>query len=161
ASLAIAPTPIAYFGAGSVTKLGQVLGATGCAKAVIVTDAGLAATPVVAAVTAAADDASVPVTIFSGVHANPPPDDLAPGADVVTGCAEPGVAALLAAGGGSSIDAAKGIALAAVNSQRGRELDYRSEFAVRALPIVAIPTTAGTGAETNAFGVVTDPATRK
>jgi alcohol dehydrogenase len=59
-------------------------------------------------------------------------------------------------GGGSPIDAAKGIALAAVNPQRGRELDYRSQFPQRALPLVAIPTTAGTGAETNAFGVVTD-----
>ena len=68
---------------------------------------------------------------------------------------------LVAVGGGSSIDAAKGIALAAVNAERGRALDYRNEFAVPGLPIVAIPTTAGTGAETNAFGVVTDPLTRR
>jgi alcohol dehydrogenase len=69
--------------------------------------------------------------------------------------------ALVAVGGGSPIDAAKGIAIAAVNPQRGRELDYRSQFAVPALPIVAVPTTAGTGAETNAFGVVTDPLTHR
>lgn len=161
ASLAIMPTPTAHFGVGNVTKLGQVLAATGCARAVIVTDAGLVATPVVAAVGAAAGDAGIPVTIFRGVHANPSTDDLAAGADVVTGFAEAGTVALVAVGGGSSIDAAKGIALAAVNSQRGRELDYRGDFAARALPIVAIPTTAGTGAETNAFGVVTDPATTR
>ena len=69
--------------------------------------------------------------------------------------------ALVAVGGGSPIDAAKGIAIAAVNPQRGRDLEYRSDFAVPALPIVAVPTTAGTGAETNAFGVVTDPATHR
>ena len=161
ASLAIAPTPTAHFGVGSVARLGQVLAATGCASAVVVTDAGLAATPVLAAVRAAAADAGIPVTIFSGVHANPTTDDLAAGADVAAGAADPAAAALIAVGGGSSIDAAKGIALAAVNSQRGRELDYRGEFAARALPIVAIPTTAGTGAETNAFGVVTDPGTRR
>lgn len=161
ASLAIAPTPMAHFGVGSVVKLAQVLAATGCANAVIVTDAGLAATPVVAAVRAAAADAGVAVTTFSGVHANPTTDDLAAGADVVAGFAQTAVAALIAVGGGSSIDAAKGIALAAVNSQRGRELDYRADFAARALPIVAVPTTAGTGAETNAFGLVTDPGTRK
>jgi alcohol dehydrogenase len=56
------------------------------------------------------------------------------------------------------IDAAKGIALAAVNPERGRALDYRGTFARPALPVVAVPTTAGTGAETNAFGVVTDAA---
>jgi len=69
--------------------------------------------------------------------------------------------ALVAVGGGSPIDAAKGIAVAAVNPQRGRDLDYRGDFAVPALPIVAVPTTAGTGAETTAFGVVTDPAAHR
>jgi alcohol dehydrogenase len=69
--------------------------------------------------------------------------------------------ALVAVGGGSPIDAAKGIAIAAVNPQRGRDLDYSSHFAVPALPIIAVPTTAGTGAETNAFGVVTDPAAHR
>jgi alcohol dehydrogenase len=68
---------------------------------------------------------------------------------------------LVAVGGGSPIDAAKGIAIAAVNPERGRDLDYRREFAVPGLPIVAVPTTAGTGAETNAFGVVTDPAAHR
>jgi alcohol dehydrogenase len=67
----------------------------------------------------------------------------------------------VAVGGGSPIDAAKGIAIAAVNPQRGRDLDYCGTFAVPGLPIVAVPTTAGTGAETNAFGVVTDPATHR
>jgi alcohol dehydrogenase len=69
--------------------------------------------------------------------------------------------ALVAVGGGSPIDAAKGIAIAAVNPQRGRDLDYRRDFSVPALPIVAVPTTAGTGTETNAFGVVTDSAARR
>jgi alcohol dehydrogenase class IV len=69
--------------------------------------------------------------------------------------------ALVAVGGGSPIDAAKGIAIAAVNPERGRDLDYRRSFTVPALPIVAVPTTAGPGAETNAFGVVTDPAARR
>jgi alcohol dehydrogenase len=72
-----------------------------------------------------------------------------------------GRVALVAVGGGSPIDAAKGIALAAVNPQRGRALDYRNDFAAPALPLIAIPTTAGTGAETNAFGVVTDPAAHR
>jgi alcohol dehydrogenase len=128
---------------------------------VVVTDAGLAASPVIGTVKAALDEAGLPVTVFAGVHANPTTDDLAAGAEVAVEFAAGRPVALVAVGGGSSIDAAKGIALAAVNPQRGRDLDYRNEFAVPGLPIVAVPTTAGTGAETNAFGVVTDLVSRK
>jgi alcohol dehydrogenase len=115
---------------------------------------------VVARVTAALEATGMPVTVFSGVHPNPTTGDLAAGAGAVA-AAQSGRVALVAVGGGSPIDAAKGIALAAVNPQRGRALDYRSRFERAALPIAAIPTTAGTGAETNAFGVVTDPETHR
>ena len=75
--------------------------------------------------------------------------------------ADGGRPAVVAVGGGSAIDAAKGIALAAVNPERGRDLDYRRTFAEPALPLVAVPTTAGTGTETNPFGVITDPVARR
>jgi alcohol dehydrogenase len=162
AEIAITPTPIAHFGAGAVGKLPAIVRGTGSEAAVVVTDAGLAATPVVAAVTDVLSAAGIMVSVFSGVHPNPTTGDLAAGADAVSEIqATAGSAALVAVGGGSPIDAAKGIALAAVNPQRDRNLDYRNAFARRALPIVAVPTTAGTGAETNAFGVVTDLATRR
>jgi alcohol dehydrogenase len=157
AELLVGSTPPAHFGAGSIARLPAVIAAAGGDVALVVTDAALAATPVIAAVRAALAADGVPVTVFSGVHPNPVTSDLAAGAAVATATGllerRPVV---IAVGGGSPIDAAKGIALAAVNPQRGRELDYRSQFPQRALPLVAIPTTAGTGAETNAFGVVTD-----
>jgi len=160
--IAITPTPAAYLGSGAVAKLPGILGGTGSDAAVVVTDAGLAATPVVARVTSVLDAAGIPVTLFSGVQPNPTTGDLAAGADAVAATGPPSArVALVAVGGGSPIDAAKGIAVAAVNPERGRELDYRRDFAVPALPIVAVPTTAGTGAETNAFGVVTDPGARR
>jgi len=160
--IAITPTPSAYFGSGVVARLPGLLSSTGSDAAVVVTDAALAATPVVASVTDVLAAGSFPVTVFSGVHPNPTTGDLAAGADAVAAVGRAGArVALVAVGGGSPIDAAKGIALAAVNPQRGRDLDYRGQFAHRALPVVAIPTTAGTGAETNAFGVVTDEQTRR
>ncbi len=160
--IVIAPTPDAHFGVGAVSKLPGIVHGLGCGAVVAVTDAALAATPVVARVTAVLEAAGIPATVFSGVHPNPTTADLAAGADAVAAAPpEASRVALVAVGGGSPIDAAKGIALAAVNPQRGRDLDYRSEFARRALPIVAVPTTAGTGAETNAFGVVTDPESRR
>ena len=160
--IVIAPTPDAHFGVGAVSKLPGIVHGLGCGAVVAITDTALAATPVVARVTSVLEAAGIPAAVFSGVHPNPTTADLAAGADAVAAAPpEASRVALVAVGGGSPIDAAKGIALAAVNPQRGRDLDYRSEFARRALPIVAVPTTAGTGAETNAFGVVTDPQTHR
>jgi alcohol dehydrogenase class IV len=186
----IAPKPPAHVGAGVIGQLPAVVRATGADQVVVVTDAALAATPVIATVQAVLADAGIPARLFAGVHPNPTTDDLAAGADAVAQVTADATASasaaavtatlkasapplsappapplkritLVAVGGGSPIDAAKGIALAAVNPQRGRDLDYRGNFAVPALPIVAVPTTAGTGSETNAFGVVTDPAGRR
>jgi alcohol dehydrogenase len=160
--ITITPTPSAYFGSGAVGKLPGLLAGTGSDVTVVVTDAALAATPVVASITDVLAAAGTPVTVFSGVHPNPTTGDVAAGADAVAAAGRAGArVALVAVGGGSPIDAAKGIALAAVNPQRGRDLDYRGQFEHRALPLVAIPTTAGTGAETNAFGVVTDEQTHR
>jgi alcohol dehydrogenase len=153
--LVIGTTPTAHFGAGAIARLPDIVAASGGTAALVVTDAALAASGVVASVTDLLAAAGLPVAVFSGVHPNPTTADLAAGAVAAAGLLT-GRPVVVAVGGGSPIDAAKGIALAAVNPQRGRELDYRSEFGRPALPLVAVPTTAGTGAETNAFGVVTD-----
>lgn len=204
---AIAPKPAVLFGVGAVGRLPAAVRDAGADQVVVVTDAALAAAPVIATVMAVLADAGLPARLFSfsGVHPNPTTDDLAAGAEAVAEAAADAAAsasasasaaavtamlrasaplaacagssapsatsapsappvsriALVAVGGGPPIDAAKGIAIAAVNPQRGRDLDYRGDFAVPALPIVAVPTTAGTGAETNAFGMVTNPATHR
>jgi len=158
--LVIGNMPAAYFGTGMVARLAELVLAAGGRSALVVTDAALAATPVIATVTDVLAAAGLGCAVFSGVHPNPTTADVAAGAAAAAGLlgTEP---VLVAVGGGSPIDAAKGIALAAVNPQRGRDLDYRSDFAVSALPLLAVPTTAGTGAETNAFGVVTDETLRR
>ena len=155
------PPPPAHFGAGAVDAIAGVVTGTGCRAAVIVTDQGLAGTAVVASVVGVLAASGIPVTVFGGVHANPTTGDVAAGADAVAALAADGRPAVVAVGGGSSIDAAKGIAVAAVNPERGRDLDHRRTFSVPALPLVAVPTTAGTGTETNAFGVITDPVARR
>jgi alcohol dehydrogenase len=157
--IVFSPLPAAHFGAGTIGALPGIVRGTGGQAVALVTDQALAGTPVVAAVTAALASDGLTTAVFAGVHANPTTEDVTAGAAEVAALAAGGTAVtLVAVGGGSVMDAAKGIALAAVNPQRGRALDYRSTFARPALPLVAVPTTAGTGAETNAFGVVTDAA---
>ncbi|HEY2126315.1 MAG TPA: iron-containing alcohol dehydrogenase [Streptosporangiaceae bacterium] len=159
-TMVIPPMPTAHFGSGAISALPGIVQRAGADAVVIVTDAALATTPVVPGVAATLESGGISAEVFSGVHPNPSTADLATGADAAAAlAAQAGRIMLVAVGGGSAIDAAKGIALAAVNPQRGRGLDYRHEFSRPALPIVAVPTTAGTGAETNAFGVVTDPQT--
>ena len=179
--LVIEPTAAAHFGAGAVAKLPGIVRGLGADHVVVVTDAALADSPVITQVLDILLDAGLPSHVFSGVHPEPTTDDLAAGAAAVAAAAaraavaeasaavaatlkaSPPAApampathgiALVAVGGGSPIDAAKGIALAAVNPERG-------DLVVPGLPIVAVPTTAGTGAEACSFGVVTDPATRR
>ncbi|HET7480304.1 MAG TPA: iron-containing alcohol dehydrogenase, partial [Rubrobacteraceae bacterium] len=60
--------------------------------------------------------------------------------------------------GGSSMDAAKGISLHAANGGSVLELDYRNTPERPGFPVIAVPTTAGTGSETNGFGVIMDHA---
>jgi alcohol dehydrogenase class IV len=162
ARFVLTPMPAAHFGAGAVAELPQAVRGTGSCAAIVVTDPALADRPVVARVRDALAADGMTTSVFARVRPNPSTDDVAAGADVAAELtAEAGQVAVVPVGGGSPIDAAKAIALAAVNPQRGRDLDYRHDFACPALPIVAVPTTAGTGAETNAFAVVTDPATRR
>lgn len=151
--LTLDPKPVAYFGRGRVTEVGRITAATGATSALIVTDPFLAASPVVAAVRDSLERAGLAVTVYGAVTPNPTTTCVDEGSDLA---ASVGAEAIVAVGGGSSMDAAKGIALGAVNPQRGIGLDYRTEFARHALPIIAVPTTAGTGAEVNAFGVITD-----
>ena len=103
----------AWFGAGSVRRLPDVVAATGAGLAVVITDAGLVATGLADWVTELLDGAGLTVTVFDGVHANPTTGDLAAGADTVRSAldqaaldqpASPAVACLVAVGGGSPIE---------------------------------------------------------
>ena len=152
-SLTLDPKPTAHFGCGAVRTTGAVAASLGAQRALIVTDSFLATTPVVGAVRASLEEAGVTVTVFAGVAPNPTTTAVDAGSDAAVAA---DADLIVPVGGGSSMDAAKGIALGAVNPQRGIDLDYTSSFENPALPIIAVPTTAGTGAEVNAFGVITD-----
>ena len=80
----IAPKPAAYVGIGAVGQLPEIVRATGADQVVVVTDAALAATPVIATVQAVLADAGIPARLFADVHPNPTTDDPATGLDALT-----------------------------------------------------------------------------
>ena len=156
--LVLDPKPAAHFGVGSVSKVGELAAAQGAKSALIITDPFLGASPICAAVKGSLEAAGLTVSVFDGVTPNPTTACVDAGSDA-------GAAAncdiLIALGGGSSMDTAKGVSLGAVNPERGIGLDYSTPFKNAGIPIIAIPTTAGTGSEVNAFGVITDENTHK
>jgi alcohol dehydrogenase class IV len=152
--LTIQPGSTTFFGAGEIARLPACVQMLGRRRAFVVTDPGLVASGVSGVVTAVLAGAGVEHATYDGLRPNPDTDALAAGGLALR---EFGDAAVIGLGGGTALDGAKGISLAAVNDVAPRELDYRLPAARRGLPVIAVPTTAGTGAETNGFGVFEDP----
>lgn len=145
------------FGDSSLRELPRVVEeiAAGEPSAFVVTDAGIAATPVFTSVMKVLEDAGIECAVFTGVKPNPNPAILDEAGQQL---AASGARVVIAVGGGSSLDSAKGIALVGANPNfTSRQFDYSMQVPTPAIPIIAIPTTAGTGSETNDWGVIDDP----
>ncbi|MEJ2886961.1 iron-containing alcohol dehydrogenase family protein [Actinomycetospora aeridis] len=150
------PGPVVDFGPGAVARIPDHLAGQGVRRVLVVTDAGLRAAGVVDAVTAPVAAAGIAVEVYDAVRGNPSVEVVEAGAEHAR---DLGLDAVLALGGGSSLDAAKGIALLAPTP--GARADGTGAVPAPGLPVVAVPTTAGTGAETNGFGVLEDAASRQ
>ena len=150
------PGPVVDFGPGAVARIPGHLAGLGVRRVLVVTDAGLRAAGVVDAVVAPVGAAGLAVEVDDAVTGNPSVALVEEGAERARAL---GVDVVLALGGGSSLDAAKGIALLAPTP--GARADGTGAAPGAGLPVVAVPTTAGTGAETNGFGVLEDPASRQ
>jgi len=142
------------FGVGAVGRLPELVAATGGSRVFVVTDPGVVVAGVAATALDVLGDASIPTAMFSEVEPNPS------GATVERGAADLAAfglddAVIVALGGGSAMDAAKAIALRAANDQPLWELEYDGPSLAPGRPIVAIPTTAGTGSEAHPFAVIT------
>lgn len=98
----------------------------------------------------------VSYVLFDKVTPNPLTTTVYEGAKMAS---EEGCDLVIALGGGSSLDAAKGIAFQAVNGGDINEYIYGKKVSTRALPLLAVPTTCGTGSEGNGFAVMTNPDT--
>jgi alcohol dehydrogenase class IV len=151
----------ARFGAGAVGELPVVIGQLGGQAVFVVTDAGVVGSGVAGRVVDLLTAANLRVELFDGVEPNPGTTSVARGSASLRRFLERagGTSAIvIAVGGGSAMDSAKAMALHAANDRDVMSLGYHDETLQPGVPVVAIPTTAGTGAETNTYGVITDEA---
>jgi alcohol dehydrogenase len=148
----------ARFGAGIVAELPSIVAGLGGRATFVVSDAGVVGSGVAGRVIDLLRAAGVRVELFDGVEANPGAASIEAGSARLRSFAAGGAAEtiVIGLGGGSAMDSAKAMALHATNQRAAMSLGYHDETLEAGLPVLAIPTTAGTGAETNTYGVITD-----
>lgn len=146
------------FGAGRLIELGTIAKAEGASHVLLVTDPGIVAAGHVDRAATSLRDAGLTVTIFDGVDENPTTEHVAAGVEVAR---EHSIDFLLGLGGGSSMDCAKGVNF--IVSNGGQMADYWGvgKASKPMLPMIAVPTTAGTGSEAQSFALISDPATHR
>ena len=145
-----------YFGVGAIDRLPEVVAAAGGSRAFVVTDPGVRGSGVVDRVLAVLAEADIDTIVFDEVEPNPAASTVERGAAALLALGLEGTV-IVPVGGGSSMDTAKALDLRAANDPLSVwELEYDGASLAPGRPVVAVPTTAGTGAETNSFGVITD-----
>ncbi|MBP5345859.1 MAG: lactaldehyde reductase [Bacteroidales bacterium] len=146
---------LSYFGAGSRKELPGVVNRLGFKKALVVTDKDLVKFGVCKMVTDVMDEAGIPYEIYSEVVPNPTVTNVKNGVAALAKC---GADFLVAIGGGSSIDTAKGIGIVTNNPEFSDviSLEGVAPTKKKTVPIICFPTTAGTAAETTINYVIID-----
>ncbi len=150
------PRTRVVFGQGTLARIGDLVAEFGGSKVLLVSDQGLKdaghedrAKEYLAA-------AGLEVAVFDDVEPNPTSDDIEKG---VAFARNEQIDFIVGLGGGSSMDCAKGINFLLTNG--GKMSDYKGvgKATKPMLPLIAIPTTSGTGSEAQSFAVVADPKT--
>jgi len=144
------------FGPGKIDELGPIAMALGLKRALMVSDPGIVAAGHTARGRNSLEQFGITVTLFDGVAENPTTDHVEAGLTVARDFKPDLIVGL---GGGSSMDCAKGINF--LYSCGGKMQDYWGEAKATGplLPMIAVPTTAGTGSETQSYALIADAKT--
>jgi alcohol dehydrogenase len=148
------PTRI-RFGEGITEKLGDILLSMGYKKAFIGTDRFLVTTPVISAVKDSFDKAGINYEVYSEISPDPTVEQVDEATEVLR---KSGADVVIAVGGGSTIDTSKAICMLHTNEGSVREYLFGGTKTVTnsILPLICLPTTAGTGSEVTGFSVISD-----
>ena len=146
---------VSYFGPGARKELPGVVKRLGYKKALVVTDKGLMKFGVAKMVLDVMDEAGIAYEIFDDVKPNPTVSNVKAG---IEACKNAAADFIVAIGGGSSMDTAKGIGIVVNNPEFSDivSLEGVADTKKKSLPIIALPTTAGTAAETTINYVIID-----
>ncbi len=144
-----------YHGSGAIAEIANEIKARGFSKAFVCSDPDLIRFKVTGKVTEILDKAGIAYSIFSEIKANPTIENVKSG---VAAFKEAGAQVIVAIGGGSSMDTAKAIGIIAANPEFEdvRSLEGVAPTKKPCVPIIAVPTTAGTAAEVTINYVITD-----
>ncbi|HEX7265870.1 MAG TPA: iron-containing alcohol dehydrogenase [Streptosporangiaceae bacterium] len=151
------PTRV-FFGRGVAGQAGRRVAGFGVKRVMLVSDPGIATAGLLDPVRDNLVAAGLDPLVFTSVEPNPRDVDCLAGAELAHGA---GVEAFVAFGGGSSIDTAKCVALLQTNGGHPRDWEDFGALRKTPLPVLAIPTTAGTGSEVSPSAVITDTARKK
>ena len=144
-----------YFGRGARKELANEIKTRGVKRVLLVTDKVLYECGVTRKVTDVLNDAGIAYEIYSNVKPNPTVKNVQEG---VKKCKRAGADVIVAVGGGSAIDTAKGISIIMTNPDRADvvSLNGLSNTLKKGMPLIALPTTHGTAAEVTINYVITD-----
>ena len=145
--------PEFIFGAGARNLTGQYARNFGARKALIVTDPGVISAGWTADVIASLEAAHIPFTIFSQVSPNPRAEEVMAGVEHYQ---NHGCDVIVAVGGGSPMDCAKGIGIVSTNKKHILKFEGIDQVASPMPPLICIPTTGGTAAEVSQFAIITN-----
>ncbi|WP_075603926.1 iron-containing alcohol dehydrogenase [Saccharicrinis aurantiacus] len=145
--------PQIIFGEGESQKIGEIVKSLGAEKVFVIYDQGVKSTGIVDDIITNLNGANLKVTEFGGVEANPSDITVEKAAEIGR-VAE--VDAIIAIGGGSPMDTAKAVNMLLTNPS---PINQYEDFSVPVLPtkpLIAIPTTSGTGSEVTAFSIISN-----
>ena len=151
---------VSYFGPGSRKELPGVLQRLQLKKALVCSDKGLIKVGTTKMVTDILDEAGIPYEIYSEIKPNPTVTNVKQGVEAFKAS---GADCIIAIGGGSSMDTAKGIGIVSNNPEFSDivSLEGCAPTKHKSVPIIALPTTAGTGAEVTINYVIIDEEKQK
>lgn len=145
-------TKILYGERAVRSKLADEVGVFNASTVAVITDAGIVEAGLVQDVQAALNDAGVEHVLFDAVEPNPCTDTCLKAFEATQ---QAGAQAIVAVGGGSAMDVAKAAGILMTNGGDLESYEGANRFAKRMLPMVCVPTTAGTGSELTPFSIIT------